>query len=45
MTSGLGEVQRTTERYRPGSPFPLLALGRESANKVGGGKGGSRSLP
>jgi hypothetical protein len=45
MTSGLGEVQRTTEHYWPGSPFPLLALDRGSANKVGGGEGGSGSLP
>jgi hypothetical protein len=45
MTSGLGEVQRMTERYGFGSTFSLLALDRGSANKVGGGEGGSRSLP
>ena len=45
MTSGLGEVQRMTERYRLGSPFSLLALDRGSAKKVGGEEGGSRSLP
>jgi len=34
-----------TERYGFGSTFSLLALDRGSANKVGGGEGGSRSLP